>query len=416
MKPGNIERSLLLVLLFIATAYFPTIAQTKYYEDIVIQHYFERFISNINNHLSPTLTAAERKKLERVVVTIDSTQANIRTIKSDSKRKTITIGVGLIRDLVKFSVAKLIDFDTASFDRNRFSGFYLSLYPYLSENTYPEDAAELTTEQRNYLRRIGDTDEFSWTISGKIMFIYLHEVAHQFQDYSSQVDKIMKKKVSVRDSLLQNLELDADQFAVIKIAQMKLIPLEYAEVMAYFSIVKEERFSTVQQLAFRQVNYFNTCHQLYGCDQHNNEECRFINKRIDEFALLYNYYRNLYSTESLKEIHKKAIDEKNVHALYNLGDFYLKSTSLHESNLDSALILYEKIVELNATENQLYGANSIRQFNDIYEYASVVAGKIYEHKKRDPLRAISFYEKAAKNPRFLTKDYYTKLIDRLRKS
>src|SRR5690606_33050578 len=142
---------------------------TKTYEDLVINFYFQKFITNINEHLIPTLAKKEVRILEEVQVRIDPTEG-AHTINSDSRSRTITFGIQLIRSLVKFSVSELINQDTVTFDRRRFAGFFTSVYPHLSPNTYPEDAAELTFEQKSKLKRMGDTDEFSWVISSKVMF------------------------------------------------------------------------------------------------------------------------------------------------------------------------------------------------------------------------------------------------------
>src|SRR6185436_11187831 len=99
-------------------------SQTTYWEQMVIEN-LPTYINDINNHLFPILTQIDKSTIGKVKVQIDSSTTEY-TANSDSKERTITFSNNLIKSIVRFSVAQLIDFDSTDFNRKRFAGFYTS--------------------------------------------------------------------------------------------------------------------------------------------------------------------------------------------------------------------------------------------------------------------------------------------------
>ncbi len=374
------------------------------------------YINDINNHLFPILSKNDKSTLSRVKVQIDSSTTEY-TANSDSKEKTITFSSNLIKSIVRFSVAQLIDFDTTDFNRKRFAGFYTSIYPSLDNTIVPETAAELTEEQISLLKTIANTHEFRWIVEQKFMFVYLHELAHQLQDYSKKATRIENKKITrgEKDSLLFQLEIEADNFATDKLAKMDIDPTQCEDVLSFFSLIREKRFTTVRQITKRQLNFFEFCYKGFGCNSVDDELCQKIKSKYFGFIRLDHHYTQLLNLDSLKSMRKNAVVDLNIHSIYNLADFYFKGTSEHISNLDSAIYYYELGANLKLTDGNLFGATSKEQLIGIIEYCQVLAAKIYELKLHDKQNAIKYLKQAMTTAVFLPKDYYEKTIKRLSK-
>jgi|GEM_PF-4299823 len=390
-------------------------SQTTYWEQMVIEN-LPTYINDINNHLFPILTQIDKSTIGKVKVQIDSSTTEY-TANSDSKERTITFSNNLIKSIVRFSVAQLIDFDSTDFNRKRFAGFYTSVYPYLNNAIVPETAAELTVKQIDLLKQIANTHEFRWIVEQKFMFVYLHELHHQLQDYSEKSKQINAKNISQqeKDSLLFLLEIEADNFATDKLAKMDIDPTECEDVLSFFSLIREKRFTTVRQITKRQLNFFEFCYKGFGCDTIDDALCQKIKNKYFGFIRLDHHYTRLLNPDSLKTMRKEAVIDFNVHSIYNLGDFYFKGTSEHISNLDSAIYFYKLAANLKATGNNLFGATSKEQLIGIIEYCQVMTGKIFELKLQDKSNAINYFEQAMVTSVFLPREYYKKILQRLRK-
>ncbi|WP_439695837.1 hypothetical protein ACFGVS_23680 [Mucilaginibacter sp. AW1-7] len=404
---------LLLILISPQTIY----SQTKKYEDDVINHYFDAFRKTINEHISPFLTKKEKNILNAVKIQIDTAGSGNYTINSNSDNQTITISTNLLRMLTRFSVAQVIDLDTLSFNRKRFSGFYLSVYPFLSSGIYPEDAAEISEDKKSILFKFCGTADFQWMIEGKCLFLYLHELAHQFQGVSEQLKTINESSESDSSKAAKRLalETDADTYAVDKIMRMNLDPREYADALTFFTFVKERKFSTVEDVVFRQINYYNFCLWGLQCERTKQDElCMSLATHSKSLTRLFGFYSQLHSVASLKKIEQKAISSHDLGSIYNLGDFYLGGTSLHNEKLDSALYFYSLGASLKKPGTALSMQDS-KRFDQEYEYCCLLSGKIYELKQNDIRQAISFYKKASDISLMFSKEFYDALILKLLK-
>jgi hypothetical protein len=405
------------VSVLVAGVQLPGYCQTKTYEDWVVDRYFSKFIENINSHLAPILNEKEKKVVSNTKVFIDSLSTGY-LVNSDSKNKTITFSKNLIKALVRYSVATLIEEKDLNFDRKRFAGFYLSIYQFISPDTYPEDAAELSVKEKKILEKVGETDEFSWTIVQKIMFIYLHELGHQNHDYTRKAKRIKSKRRLAKhaDSLLLNLEYDADGYAVDKIAKMDLNPLDFEEALTFFFFIKEKTFPVAQQIVSRKVVMMKYCYNNFGCQKIQDSLCQRIQRRVDDWTQLHSFYQMLYEPKNLMNISTNALNSQNAHDLYNLADFYLKGSTDHVANIDTALFYYERIANLDINSGNLYGTRNTKQLIDIIEYSQVVSGKIYECLKEDLKKALELYSNAEQHSSFLSRNYYLRLIDRINRS
>lgn len=391
-------------------------SQTNVYENWVISHYFDIWIKNINTHLAPYLNTNEKKILSQCTVKIDSS-SNEYNAHSNSDTRTIYFNANLLKGLVRYSVAQLIDLDTTNFDRKRFSGFYIALYPFLDEKTLPEEAAELNDNQKETLHAICETDEFSWTITEKILFTYLHEFEHQLKNINKQLDEINKKQNVNRDSLKEDIEFDADEYAIDKICRMDLNPTEFESLLTLLTMSNERLYQPAKNFVLRLFNYYGYCAWGLSCDSSKLEDtlCQQIYQRKRDFKKLYVYYDYLFDKDNLSQIANRAFKNIDVYDLYNLGDFYLKQTTIFEKKIDSALICYDAIASINLNDTSIHGASNRLQFSGTVEYANLLCGKIYELIKKDNKKALAYFEKAKSVSYFMTSAYYSELINRIKR-
>jgi hypothetical protein len=402
-----------LILLFISKGN----TQTNLYENWVISHYFSVWIQNINIHLSPYLNSNEKKILSQCQVQIDSS-SNEYNAHSNSATRTIYFNSNLLKGIVRYSVAQLIDFDTTDFDRKRFSGFYIALYPFLNKNTLPEEAAELTDNQKEILRKICETDEFGWTITEKILFTYLHEFEHQLRDINKQLDEIGKKQKVNKDSLKEDIEFDADEYAIDKICRMDLNPTKYESLLTLLTMTNERLYQPTKNFVLRLFNFYNYCSWGLSCDSSKLDDtlCQQIYQRKKDFKKLYIYYDYLFDKDNLSKIVDRAFKNVDVYDLYNIGDFYLKETTVFDKKIDSALICYNVIANISLKDTSIHGASNRLQFLGTVEYANLLCGKIYEFIRKDNEKALAYYEKAKSVSYFMTPAYYSELINRIKKT
>jgi hypothetical protein len=141
------------------------------FENAVLEVFFPIFITELNDHLRPTLSDEERRILKLVKVNLEYDGTNNYNINSESVTRTVTISSNLIKGLVRYSVAQVIGEDELHFNRRRFGEFYLSVYPYLAPYVSPEDTAELTKEKKAVLDRICRTPDFQWFFKQKLQFL-----------------------------------------------------------------------------------------------------------------------------------------------------------------------------------------------------------------------------------------------------
>ena len=411
-----------IILFFIFWAFsFHGNAQTFLYEKWVIEHYFYKYIANIKAHVQPLLSEKELKALNHTEVFLDTDDTVSYTAFSNTDVHKITFSSNLVRYLVKFSVLEQIERNPSFFNRKRFSMFFISNYPYLTTKPYPEEEAELTSIQMDSLFKICEEDKFSFTITKKILFVYLHEFYHQLQNYNTVYRKIDEKRIpqSVKDSLLLNLEFDADRYALDKIANLHIDsvfdPTEYSDVLTFFAEIKENYFFTSEQIVDRILNYYYFCFSALNCKMEISDDtiCNKVLSNIVSYKILQNFYLRISSTENLENIRNKAFIDSDLISLYNLGDFYFKGTSKHVMNIDSALLCYETASHL-PQNGALYGAKDEVQYLNIVEYCCLMAGKIYQFKLLNLNKSLEYYEKAKSISLMFPQQYYIELNKKIK--
>jgi hypothetical protein len=390
--------------------------QTSKYEDAMATHYFHAWIRNIKSHISPVLSPANQKLLEEIHVILDSTSSEGYTVNSNSDERTITFGVNLVRSLARFTIAQYISFDTAAFNLSRFSGLYTSDYPYLNRSILPEDAAALNAEQKRHLFSVVGTDEFAWKIQGKLLVLFLHEFFHQVQQYSKITAKLSTRypNKKMREAFLLDLEMSADTFAISTVGKAGLNVTEYMDAFTIFVHVREGIFPTIDQLTKRQINAYTYVIWGMDCKARPQPICEKMQKQRDGYQKLYRHYADLHAKEHLLTMRKKAVAQKNLFDLYNLGDFYFKGTSEHVADMDSAIYFYSlgaSVTPLSPATGS--GVQPDRQL-EIIEYCALLAGKIYEIHKKDRAKAQLYIEKAKSISKMFPAEYYEKIIATLR--
>jgi hypothetical protein len=395
------------------------------YEDSIASN-FKYAIADIKKKLSRILPANQQKLLRRVKVTLDTTYFGLE-LNSSSTDRTINYNWGIFktfsRDQLAYFLSQnqgisgdIMDIFNVSFNRPNFYYLYSTYLNRISVDIDIKEQAELDEEQLIFLQNSESSDKFRWVYKRRLVFAFLHEFYHQVQNYDRLKIGIENSKLTRQqknDKLLQ-LEIDADAYTYRIAPKLKIVPVNYTEVVHLFGVFRGNKLLTEAELNKRKQAYLTLLVKNckidlaklgYDC-QALRREVRYARNDMEDEQAFFDFQKKTFAKRT------EAVMNKDIGKLYHVGNVFLYRNTLVAKNLDSAFY-YLSLVSLIGKEkfpesDSLYTS----KLKDMFELSSLLAGKILELNKKDA-RALEYYTLAKRVSRYMPRDFYDRMIERV---
>lgn len=410
-----------LVLSFcIVSIFYDSYGQTKDLQKTQFDS-LQMIFASLKSDLAPLLSKKDRS----ILIAISDSLLDEPAINaySQSRKRRVFFSRGLSDLMVKDIVADIISTPQLHYVPG-FHDLFMRLYPVLASEEVPEVAAELSSEEQRRYQAIKRLPTFYAKYRNYVEFIYLHEVAHILKDFDDRYEKILGKlqrhqlTKEAYDSLLLNEETAADNFALTMLQRCGRNPKESFGVYRLMYFQKEHQLYFIRTILDRATNFYVQLAILAGCNDNSkvNPTCDSIYNKTAELLLQQAFYPRFDSSSFTKTVDSVRDRKFSLRESLWYGNFYLLGTSYNIRNVEVAYHLFSNY---DYTQEDIDALNAVRDIPDLddlktLEYILYCAGKIQELYFHNFKKAISHYEQARDIAILLSREYYERLLQRLK--
>lgn len=418
---------LLIIFVFIAKEGSAAAITREITLDKVIEDSLSKYVSEVNERIFPYLTKNQRKILKEISIEIDSASDAVY-VNSNSYVRKISFSKGYVHDLNRYFTFAIIALLDSVFERSNFDATYFPVYYNLARNVPPEEAAELDIAQSMVIRKIAQYPATVRLLKEWYIFIYLHELSHQFQNINAQLKAINDKfPLKTQDSLLTNYEIGADSFALNLFVKLYSVDdIDWCEkVLTFNYYARENLFNQIRNnILYRMVTFqvFGYCltNDCYSNPDTTSKSWKnFESKYRARLHLWLLYDKFLNSLDSpvifMQNSIYKAFKDTLPNSLYVMGQFLFTGSTYSRQNIDTAYKCFATLCEVfRKNPSQFYDNNADISINNVEE-ACYYAGKISELEYHDNIAALRYYLQASQIKEVLSESYYNDLLQRISK-